>query len=257
MLESCSLNMYITLSRMQNREAVSLAKTLSTGSPTGKLDIARCKHTYNHQWYNNRPAQKHNKVRLPDIVIENGYYNVCMLDEAVFQNLGAEFYLFASNGRFQLSAKKRLILNRKAGQYARDNSKQTYTEGNHTFLVSIEISVWTFPREALQTISKMVTLLLCFGLSLSRTKSVDDWSISAVQKADIRQYRTADSLSIKCIKKKLRLTMRDPTYKKWLTQVALGALGNVMGSHLAVWAKKRGQIGRWSIYRRGSLKWRK
>lgn len=46
MLEAQSLNMYITLTGIQNGEQISLAKALSTGTPADQLVVALYKLTY-------------------------------------------------------------------------------------------------------------------------------------------------------------------------------------------------------------------
>ena len=54
----------------------------------------------------------------------------------------------------------------------------------------------------------------------------------AVQKAAVRCYPTADSHGIRRERRTVKfwLSERNPTYKKWLTRVALGASDNAMGS---------------------------
>ena len=44
-------------------------------------------------------------TRIPD-----GYYNVCELNEDMFEPLGAELHLHTPTGRLQISARKRLVL---------------------------------------------------------------------------------------------------------------------------------------------------
>lgn len=98
--------MYVTLSDIQNGEPVSLDRTLS-----GRLEVALCELTYYHQWYNISAALGNNKVS--GVLIPDGYYNSCELDEHVFRPLGAELHLHAPTGRLQLSARKeRLVLNK-------------------------------------------------------------------------------------------------------------------------------------------------
>ena len=44
--------------------------------------------------------------------IPDGYYNVCELNEDVFEPFGAELHLHTPTGRLQMSARKRRVLNR-------------------------------------------------------------------------------------------------------------------------------------------------
>ena len=105
--------MYITLIGIQNGEPVSLAKTLSARA-SAELEVALCELTYYHGWYNISSAHENNNVVNEGHVtrIADGYYNVCELNEDVFEPLGAELHLFTPNGRLQMSARKRLVLNR-------------------------------------------------------------------------------------------------------------------------------------------------
>ena len=116
--------MYITLTGIQNGEPVSLAKTLSART-SAELEVALCELTYYHRWYNISSAHKNNEVVNGEHVtqIPNGYYNVCELNEDVFEPLGAELHLHTPTGRLQMSARKRLFLNRglaKLFGFARD-----------------------------------------------------------------------------------------------------------------------------------------
>ena len=107
------LSMYITLTGIQNGEPVSLVKTLSACA-SAELEVALCELTYYHRWYNISSAHENNKVVNEGHVtrIAEGYYNVCELNEDVFETLGAEIHLFTPNGRLQMSARKRLVFNR-------------------------------------------------------------------------------------------------------------------------------------------------
>ena len=100
--------MYITLTGIQNGERVYLSKTLSA------IEVALCKLTYYHRWYNISSAYKNNEVVNGEQVtqIPDGYYNVCELNKDVFEPLGAELHLYTPTGRLQMSARKRLVLNR-------------------------------------------------------------------------------------------------------------------------------------------------
>ena len=99
--------MYITPSGIQNGDPVSLAKL-------AELEVVLCELTYYHRWYNISSAHENNEVVNEEHVtrIPDGYYNVCELNEEVFEPLGAELHLFTTNGRLQMSARKRLVLNR-------------------------------------------------------------------------------------------------------------------------------------------------
>ena len=105
--------MYITLTGIQNGEPVSLAKALSA-RPSAELEVAVCDLTYYHQLYNISSAHENKKVGNVQHVtwIPDGYYNVCELNEDVFEPLGAELHLHTPIGRLQMSARKRLVLNR-------------------------------------------------------------------------------------------------------------------------------------------------
>ena len=104
--------MYLTLTGIQNSEPVSLTKTLSALA-SAELDVALCEHKYYHRWYNISSTHENNKVVNEGHVtrIADGFYNVCELNEDVFE-LAAELHLFTPNGRLQMSARKRLVLNR-------------------------------------------------------------------------------------------------------------------------------------------------
>ena len=107
------LSMHITVTGIQNGEPVSLVKTLSACA-SAELEVALCELTYYHWWYNISSAHKNNKVVNEEHVtqIPDGYYNVCELNEDVFEPLGAELHLQTPTGRLQMSARKRLVLNR-------------------------------------------------------------------------------------------------------------------------------------------------
>ena len=105
--------MYITLTGIQNGEPVSLVKTLSARA-SAELEVALCELTYYHRWYNISSAHENNEVVNGEHItrIPGGYYNVCELNEDVFEPLGAELHLHTPTGRLQMSARKRLVLNR-------------------------------------------------------------------------------------------------------------------------------------------------
>ena len=92
--------MYITVTGFQNGEPVSLAKTLSACA-SAELEVALCELTYYHRWYDISSAHKNNEVVNGEHVtqIPDGYYNVCELNEDVFEPLGAEFHLHTPTGR--------------------------------------------------------------------------------------------------------------------------------------------------------------
>ena len=67
-------------------------------------------------------------------MIPDGYNNVCELNEDVFEPLGAELHLHTPTGRPQMSARKRLVLNRGLAKllgFARDDfvPGKTYIAG--------------------------------------------------------------------------------------------------------------------------------
>ena len=100
--------MYITVAGIQNSEPVSLVKTLSACA-SAELEVALCELTYYHRRYNISSAFKNNKVVNGEHVtkIPDGFYNVCELNEDVFEPLGAELHLHTPTGCLQMSARKR------------------------------------------------------------------------------------------------------------------------------------------------------
>ena len=80
-------------------------------------------------------------LKIPD-----GYYNVCELND-VFQPLGTEFSLHAPTGRLQVSAEKRLVINRRLADLlgiSRDTFEpgKTYTADEpHRLAVHREICI--------------------------------------------------------------------------------------------------------------------
>ena len=56
---------------------------------------------------NNKVVKEGHVTRIPD-----GYYNVCELNEDVFEPFGAELHLFTLNSRLRMFSRKRLVLNR-------------------------------------------------------------------------------------------------------------------------------------------------
>ena len=87
--------MYVTLTDIQNSEPAYLTRSLSV--PADGLEVALCELTYYHQWRNISAALKNNQVStytsgglVPDMwgkttTVPDGYYNVCELNEDVFQ----------------------------------------------------------------------------------------------------------------------------------------------------------------------------
>ena len=98
--------MYITVTGIQNGEPVSLAKTLSACA-SAELEVALLELTYYHRLYNISSAYKSNEVVNGEHVtqIPDRYYNVCELNEDVFEPLGAEHHLYTPTGRLQMSEK--------------------------------------------------------------------------------------------------------------------------------------------------------
>ena len=91
--------MNITLTRIQNGESFSLAKTLSACA-SAELEVALCRLTYYHQWYIVRAALDNHKIgeNGHTTLVSDGYYNVCELNEEVFQPLAAGLHLHAPIG---------------------------------------------------------------------------------------------------------------------------------------------------------------
>ena len=102
--------MYITLTGIQNGEPVYLARSVGDPSACRVLEVALCELTYYHQWSNISAALGNNQAS-DGHMIPDGYYNVCELNDEVFEPLGTELRLHAPTGLLQLSAKKRLALN--------------------------------------------------------------------------------------------------------------------------------------------------
>ena len=149
--------MYVTLTDIQNGEPAYLARSFSV--PAGGLEVALCELTYYHQWRNISAALKNNQVStytsvglVPDVwgkttTVPVGLYNVCELNEDVFQPLGAKLNLHTPTGRLRLSTKKRLVLNSgltKLLEFSRDKfeSDKTYIAGEpHRLAVYREVCV--------------------------------------------------------------------------------------------------------------------
>ena len=114
-----------------------------------ELEVALCGLTYNHRWYNISSAHKNNEVVNGEHVskIRDGYYNVCELNEDVFEPLGAELYMHTPTGRLQMSSRKRLVLNRRLAKligFARDEFEpgKTYiADEPHRLAIHREICV--------------------------------------------------------------------------------------------------------------------
>ena len=124
------------------------SKTLSACA-SAEVEVALCELTYNHRWYDISSVHKNNEVvngehttQIPD-----GYYNVCELNEDVFEPLGAELHLHTPTGRLQMSARKSLVLNRRLAKllgFARDKFEpgKTYiTDEPHRLAIHREICV--------------------------------------------------------------------------------------------------------------------
>ena len=138
--------MYVTLTDIQNGEPVYLASVPATACAV--LEVARCELTYYHRWLNIGAALENNQVSTgrTTLKIPDGYYNACELDDEL-QPLGAELRLHAPTGRLKLSAKKRLVLNRRLADllgFSRDTFEpgKTYTaDGPHRLAAYREICV--------------------------------------------------------------------------------------------------------------------
>ena len=122
--------MYITLNGIQNGEPVYLAKTLSARA-SAELEVALCELTYYHRWYNISSAHENIEVvngehvtRIPD-----GYYNVCELNEDVFEPLGVELHLHTPTGCLHV-CEKTSGLKQRAGQTPWVYSRRMRTRQN-------------------------------------------------------------------------------------------------------------------------------
>ena len=132
--------MYIT----QTGESIFHAKALSTCASTEfKADL--CKLTYIiSAALNNHRIDKNGETTL----VPDGYYNVCQLNEEVFQPLVAELQLHAQTCRLQLSVtKKHMILNKKLAkilgltQTAFSVNRKYIADKPHRLVVHSEICV--------------------------------------------------------------------------------------------------------------------
>ena len=126
--------MYITLTGIQNGEPASLARNLSARARV-------------ERWYNISSTHENNVVNEVHVTrITDGYYNVCELNEDAFKPFfGAELHLLTPNGRLQMSARKRLVLNRGLAKllgFARDEFEpgKTYiADKPHRLVIHREI----------------------------------------------------------------------------------------------------------------------
>ncbi|MEW8560689.1 MAG: hypothetical protein AB2541_01250, partial [Candidatus Thiodiazotropha sp.] len=76
--------MSVTLTDIQNGEPVYLARNLSVAA--GGLEVALCELTYYQRWFNISAALRNNQVSDGHTTsVSDGYYNVCELNEEVFQ----------------------------------------------------------------------------------------------------------------------------------------------------------------------------
>ena len=91
--------MHVTLTDVQNGEPVYLTRSLSGG-----LEVALCELTYYHQWYNIRGAGR------VSVLVRDGYYNACELEEEVFKPLDAKLHLDTHAGLLQLTTKSDNIM---------------------------------------------------------------------------------------------------------------------------------------------------
>ena len=94
--------MYITLTGIQSGELVyhewNLPVSADGTSACHAPEAALCELTYYHRWENISAALGNNEVSTKDSTtsIMDEYYNVCELDEEVFQPLGAEQFACAN-----------------------------------------------------------------------------------------------------------------------------------------------------------------
>ena len=106
------VTMYFTFTGIQNGEPNYLASV--PGTACGGLEVALCELTYYHRWLNISAALGNNQVSTGQstLKIPDGYYNACELDD-VLQPLGTELRLHAPTGWLELSAERRLVINRR------------------------------------------------------------------------------------------------------------------------------------------------
>ena len=106
--------MYVTLTDIQNGEAVALSRLIE--NEQGEFEVALCDLTYSPLWYNISDKLGNNRLRVQDepghIVIPDGYYNVCDLDTEIFKPHGASLTLHSPSGRLKITttAKKVTLL---------------------------------------------------------------------------------------------------------------------------------------------------
>lgn len=152
----------------------------------------------NHHWCYNISAalinlrisykigtDKHTKLVL------DGYYNICELNEEVFQPLGAELQLPAPTGGLMLSVtEKPLILNKWLAEIL--GFTETAFNVKRTYIADKPYRL---------TFCTTVAPLHCLDPSLARTKCLVavglKYSLSCNTKAGIRCYSTTDSHRIK------------------------------------------------------------
>ena len=89
--------MYILLTGIQNGETVYLARSVGDPSACRGLEVALCVLTYYHQWSNISAALGNNQASNGH-TIPDGYYNICELNNEVFEPLGTELRLHAPTG---------------------------------------------------------------------------------------------------------------------------------------------------------------
>ena len=106
--------MYVTLTDIQNGEAVALSRLIE--NEQGEFEVALCGFTYSPLWYNISAKLHNNRLRVQDepghIVIPEGYYNVCDLGTEIFKPHGASLTLHSPSGRLKITttAKKVTLL---------------------------------------------------------------------------------------------------------------------------------------------------
>ena len=254
--------MYVTLTGIQNGEPVYLASV--PGTACEGLEVALCELTYYHRWLNIGAALGNNQVSTGQstLKIPDGYYNACELDD-VLQPLGTELRLHAPIGRLELSAERRLVVNRQLAdllgfsQNTFEPVKTHTADKPHRLNVHREVSSsswglgraavcdcgtpWTFLlpffactslRSALRKICTTVAHLRCSDPSPLRTRDV-----GAVGRKHFPTCSkngdcfSTDPHGIRRRRQKVRFRPLKccPTPKKCLTRVALGAPENAPG----------------------------
>ena len=95
--------MYITLTNIQNGQAISLPRCIE--NQRGLYEIALCELTYYPEWYNISKALGNNKmmIDIDVITIPDGYYTIYELDRTIFKPRGATLKQNGRTGRLEIT----------------------------------------------------------------------------------------------------------------------------------------------------------